>query len=99
MELKIITTRVCSIDDILGNEVDDVIFSKGALVFPCGMRTALEVGNNLILCLRYILVPRFVNAHFETCFEPAHKAMNKTCSSPAELLQNRTFQVARYAFH
>ncbi|PSS33576.1 Methionyl-tRNA formyltransferase [Actinidia chinensis var. chinensis] len=43
LELKIITTRVCSIDDILGNEVNDVTFSKGALVFPCGMRTALEV--------------------------------------------------------
>ncbi|XP_052197872.1 uncharacterized protein LOC127804858 isoform X2 [Diospyros lotus] len=43
LELKIITTRVCSSDNIRGNEVDDVIFFKGSLVFPCGGGTVLEV--------------------------------------------------------
>ncbi|KAA8547750.1 hypothetical protein F0562_004179 [Nyssa sinensis] len=43
LELKIITTSVCSGSSVRVNEVDDVSFSKGALVFPCGGYTALEV--------------------------------------------------------
>ncbi|KAF5958406.1 hypothetical protein HYC85_005631 [Camellia sinensis] len=43
LELKIITTRVCSSDNVQGLEVDNVTFSKGALIFPCSRHTALEV--------------------------------------------------------
>ncbi|KAF7134318.1 hypothetical protein RHSIM_Rhsim08G0085000 [Rhododendron simsii] len=43
LEIKIITTRVSSCDHILGNEGGNVTMHKGALVFPCGSRTALEV--------------------------------------------------------
>lgn len=43
LELKIITTRVCSSDNVQGHEVDNVTFSKGALIFPCSRHTALEV--------------------------------------------------------
>ncbi|KAE8022018.1 hypothetical protein FH972_007858 [Carpinus fangiana] len=43
VELKIITTRVCGHRNIQGNEVDDITFVKGVLVFPCGGNTALEV--------------------------------------------------------
>lgn len=43
VELKIITTRVYSSNNIQFGEVDDVIFTKGVLVFPCGGCTALEV--------------------------------------------------------
>ncbi|XP_059670950.1 uncharacterized protein LOC132316495 [Cornus florida] len=43
LELKIITTRVCSTENIQRNEVDVVDFVKGALVFPCGGCTTLEV--------------------------------------------------------
>ncbi|KAG5535368.1 hypothetical protein RHGRI_023209 [Rhododendron griersonianum] len=43
LEIKIITTRVSSRDHILGNEGGNVTMHKGALVFPCGSRTALEV--------------------------------------------------------
>ncbi|KAL6993973.1 methionyl-tRNA formyltransferase [Sarracenia purpurea var. burkii] len=46
LELKILTTRVCNSHNIQGSEVDDVTFSKGSLVFPCGRSTALEVGNH-----------------------------------------------------
>ncbi|KAG6720460.1 hypothetical protein I3842_03G063100 [Carya illinoinensis] len=43
LELKIITTRVCSHYNIQSNEVDEITFVKGALVFPCGECTGLEV--------------------------------------------------------
>ncbi|WRX21305.1 Formyl transferase [Theobroma cacao] len=43
LELKIITTRVGPDDNIQGNDVNDIAFVKGALVFPCGGCTALEV--------------------------------------------------------
>ncbi|PON77441.1 NAD(P)-binding domain containing protein [Parasponia andersonii] len=43
LELKIITTRVCSHRNIERDEADDVTFVKGALIFPCGGCTALEV--------------------------------------------------------
>ncbi|KAB1211272.1 Methionyl-tRNA formyltransferase [Morella rubra] len=43
LELKIITTRVCSHNTIAGNGVDEITFAKGALAFPCGGCTALEV--------------------------------------------------------
>ncbi|KAK2971000.1 hypothetical protein RJ640_014198 [Escallonia rubra] len=43
LELKVITSRVCGSDNSLGSEADNVIFSKGSLVFPCGGSTALEV--------------------------------------------------------
>ncbi|KAE9466712.1 hypothetical protein C3L33_01373, partial [Rhododendron williamsianum] len=45
LEIKIITTRVSSCDHILGNEGGNVTMHKGALVFPCGSCTALEVGT------------------------------------------------------
>lgn len=43
MEFKIITTRVCSHENVQFNEADDIAFVNGALVFPCGRGTALEV--------------------------------------------------------
>ncbi|XP_024020369.1 uncharacterized protein LOC21399485 [Morus notabilis] len=43
LELKIITTRVCSQSNLERNEADDVTFLKGALIFPCGQGTTLEV--------------------------------------------------------
>ncbi|KAK9985035.1 hypothetical protein SO802_034560 [Lithocarpus litseifolius] len=43
LELKIITTRVCSHNNVQGNEVDDVTFVKDALAFPCARCTTLEV--------------------------------------------------------
>lgn len=43
LELKIITTRVCSRRNLERNEADDITFLKGALIFPCGQSTALEV--------------------------------------------------------
>ncbi|KAK4557405.1 hypothetical protein RGQ29_007243 [Quercus rubra] len=43
LELKIITTRVCSHNNVQGNEVDDVTFVKDALAFPCAGCTTLEV--------------------------------------------------------
>ncbi|OMO73409.1 hypothetical protein COLO4_27119 [Corchorus olitorius] len=43
LELKIITSRVGPDDHIQGNDVNDISFIKGALVFPCGGCTALEV--------------------------------------------------------
>ncbi|XP_073060551.1 uncharacterized protein [Primulina eburnea] len=42
MELKIITTRVYSRDDIKISE-DEVFFGKGSMIFSCGKGTALEV--------------------------------------------------------
>ncbi|KAK9700237.1 hypothetical protein RND81_08G225700 [Saponaria officinalis] len=44
LDLKIITTRVSSATSIQKNDEDDVVtFSNGALIFPCGKETALEV--------------------------------------------------------
>ncbi|KAI4346959.1 hypothetical protein L6164_007817 [Bauhinia variegata] len=43
LELKIITTRVCTQINVHPNEADDITFVKGALLFPCGRDTALEV--------------------------------------------------------
>ncbi|XP_057447371.1 uncharacterized protein LOC130739149 [Lotus japonicus] len=43
LEFKIITTRVCSHENVQFNEADDIAFVNGALVFPCGRGTALEV--------------------------------------------------------
>ncbi|GAA0148646.1 RNA processing factor [Lithospermum erythrorhizon] len=43
LELKIITTRVFGGNVAQGAEADDVLFSKGSLVFPCGEGTSLEV--------------------------------------------------------
>ncbi|GKV47127.1 hypothetical protein SLEP1_g54050 [Rubroshorea leprosula] len=43
LELKIVTTRVCSDGNIHRNEADDIVFMEGALVFPCGGCTELEV--------------------------------------------------------
>ena len=41
--MKIITTRVCSHESVLSNEADDIAFIDGALAFPCGRGTTLEV--------------------------------------------------------
>ncbi|PIA63738.1 hypothetical protein AQUCO_00201228v1 [Aquilegia coerulea] len=43
LEFKVITTRVCDHSNSQGDEKDDVTFVKGALVFPCGGHSALEV--------------------------------------------------------
>ncbi|KAK7381319.1 hypothetical protein VNO78_33928 [Psophocarpus tetragonolobus] len=43
LEIKIITTRVCSHENVQFDEADDVVFIDGALVFPCGRGTTLEV--------------------------------------------------------
>lgn len=43
VELKIIATRVYGGNKFEGAEADDVLFTKGSLVFPCGGGTALEV--------------------------------------------------------
>ncbi|WJX43929.1 methionyl-tRNA formyltransferase [Trifolium repens] len=43
LEIKIITTRVCTHESVQFNEVDDIAFVNGALVFPCGRSTTLEV--------------------------------------------------------
>ncbi|KAJ8759412.1 hypothetical protein K2173_006932 [Erythroxylum novogranatense] len=43
LELKIITTRVLLLGVPQDNEVDEITFYRGALVFPCGRSTALEV--------------------------------------------------------
>ncbi|XP_022771950.1 uncharacterized protein LOC111314651 isoform X2 [Durio zibethinus] len=43
LELKIITTIVRPDYKIQGNDVNDITFVKGALLFPCGGCTALEV--------------------------------------------------------
>lgn len=43
LELKVITTRVCSEIRSEVGEVDGVSCVKGALIVPCGGGTALEV--------------------------------------------------------
>ncbi|XAR71397.1 Methionyl-tRNA formyltransferase [Bertholletia excelsa] len=43
LELKIITTRVCSEAKLMDTEGGDIAFSKGALVIHCGNSTVLEV--------------------------------------------------------
>ncbi|WJX43926.1 methionyl-tRNA formyltransferase [Trifolium repens] len=43
LEIKIITTRVCTHESVQFNEADDIAFVNGALVFPCGRGTTLEV--------------------------------------------------------
>lgn len=43
LEIKIITTRVCTHKSVQFNEADDISFVNGALVFPCGRGTTLEV--------------------------------------------------------
>ncbi|XP_027357701.1 uncharacterized protein LOC113867006 [Abrus precatorius] len=43
LEIKVITTRVSSHESVQFNEADDIAFVEGALVFPCGKGTALEV--------------------------------------------------------
>ncbi|KAK7316493.1 hypothetical protein VNO77_35560 [Canavalia gladiata] len=43
LEIKIITTRVCNHESVQFNEADDIAFVEGALVFPCGKGTTLEV--------------------------------------------------------
>ncbi|KAK3012567.1 hypothetical protein RJ639_009716 [Escallonia herrerae] len=45
LELKVITSRVCGSDNSQGGEADNVIFSRGSLVFPYGGSTALEVSE------------------------------------------------------
>ncbi|GLU01524.1 hypothetical protein SLE2022_188300 [Rubroshorea leprosula] len=36
LELKIVTTGVCSDSNIQRNEADDIALIKGNLIFPCG---------------------------------------------------------------
>nr|AKF43275.1 protein pigment defective 194 [Francoa sonchifolia] len=43
LELKIITTRIYGNSNVQGNKSDEITFVKGALIVPCGGRTALEV--------------------------------------------------------
>lgn len=43
LELKIITTRISSNNNIPRNEADAISFIKNALIFPCGGCTELEV--------------------------------------------------------
>ncbi|KAH1248352.1 Methionyl-tRNA formyltransferase [Glycine soja] len=43
LEIKIITTRVRSHESVQFDEADDIAFVEGALVFPCGRGTTLEV--------------------------------------------------------
>ncbi|MED6128567.1 hypothetical protein PIB30_099186 [Stylosanthes scabra] len=43
LDMKIITTRIRSHESVLFNEADDIAFVEGALVFPCGKGTILEV--------------------------------------------------------
>lgn len=43
LELKIITTRACSYNNSQGDEEVDATFVGGALVFPCGGNSSLEV--------------------------------------------------------
>lgn len=48
-EVKIITTKVYNGTNAHSGEADDVLFTKGSLIFPCGGRTALEVGLLVLL--------------------------------------------------
>ncbi|KAK4416438.1 Methionyl-tRNA formyltransferase [Sesamum alatum] len=43
IELKIISTRVYGNNEIQSGQMDDILFAKGSLIFPCGGGTALEV--------------------------------------------------------
>ncbi|XP_027922511.1 uncharacterized protein LOC114180398 [Vigna unguiculata] len=43
LDIKIITTRLSSHESVQFNEADDVAFVEGALVFPCGRGTTIEV--------------------------------------------------------
>ncbi|KAJ4973098.1 hypothetical protein NE237_006272 [Protea cynaroides] len=43
LELKIITTSICSHSNIQDGDKDDVNFVGGALVFPCGGKSSLKV--------------------------------------------------------
>ncbi|CAK9150647.1 unnamed protein product [Ilex paraguariensis] len=47
LELKIITTRVYGGNNVPIDKIDEVIFTKGSLVFRCGRCTALEVSSHL----------------------------------------------------
>ncbi|KAJ4829760.1 hypothetical protein Tsubulata_027865 [Turnera subulata] len=42
-EVKVISTRVCNGGITRDNDVDEITFSNGALVIPCGRSTALEI--------------------------------------------------------
>jgi len=53
IELKIITTRVCSEIRGEGGEVDGISFAKGALLVPCGGGTVLEVCLSLPIKIYY----------------------------------------------
>ncbi|KAL9256762.1 hypothetical protein AKJ16_DCAP04816 [Drosera capensis] len=41
--MKVISTRILDAQGPPRNEPDDVTFSKGAIIFPCGENTELEV--------------------------------------------------------
>ncbi|GAB2261054.1 hypothetical protein Droror1_Dr00011909 [Drosera rotundifolia] len=43
LEMKVISTRISDAQGPPRNESDDVTFSKGAIIFPCGENTELEV--------------------------------------------------------
>lgn len=43
LDIKIITTRLSSHESVQFNEADDVAFVDGALLFPCGRGTTIEV--------------------------------------------------------
>ncbi|XP_019449712.1 PREDICTED: uncharacterized protein LOC109352261 [Lupinus angustifolius] len=43
LEIKIITTRVSSHGSVQSNEANDISFAEGALAFPCGRGSILEV--------------------------------------------------------
>uniref|UniRef100_A0A161WHE6 Formyl transferase C-terminal domain-containing protein n=1 Tax=Daucus carota subsp. sativus TaxID=79200 RepID=A0A161WHE6_DAUCS len=45
IELKIITTRIYSTNNNQSYETDEVIYTKGSLLIPCGGGTTLEVQN------------------------------------------------------
>lgn len=55
IELKIITTRVYDGIKPQGKETDDVVFTKGSMIFPCGGLTALEVVNHGNILLSFLL--------------------------------------------
>ncbi|GAB2288906.1 hypothetical protein Dimus_023211 [Dionaea muscipula] len=51
LEIKVVSTRVSGAQSPPNKEADTVTLSKGALVFPCGGNTALEV-RFLVLILK-----------------------------------------------
>ena len=55
LEIKIITTRVRSHESVQFDEADDIAFVEGALVFPCGRGTTLEV------CLVFKSILKFLS--------------------------------------